>query len=399
MRKLYQCLILIALLTSIVGGVKGQASADLLARINSLRGSLGLAPYQLNASLNAAAANHAQWMASTQQISHYQSDGSTPRTRAVAAGYPSSWVSENIYGGTNASVDRAWNFWINSSIHYRGLTNPNYDHIGIGTASGNGINTYVLVFGNSSGTVSVNTGSGNSGNAGSIAAPSFIVGYDESGNIMHEVQPDQTLGDIALIYGYTWDDVPRLLELNSLTENDIRLLKIGSVFLVPPYDSTPVPTNTPEDYIPPTLHPDQIVQTALAQAEIRKTAEQATNQASVLLTPIYTATTTEASANEAIEPTSTQQSQQRSIATSNSVPMQLVDTITPSPMATSTETPTPATLVASLVDNDTQTPVLETSVVSPGQNGGFSPILIIAVALQVIIVIGAGVEIFRRLKR
>ena len=103
------------------------AASVLLPRINNLRASKGLPAYALHASLTAAANNHARWMADTGEISHYQYDGSGPRTRAVNAGFPSNWISENIYRGASALT--AWEWWLNSPIHYAGLVSPNYDKI------------------------------------------------------------------------------------------------------------------------------------------------------------------------------------------------------------------------------------------------------------------------------
>ena len=128
---------LISLLIVLAGGHSSSVQAqdvvgDLLGRINQLRAEQGLSSYRLNNALNAAAQNQASWMASSGQVSHTQSDGSSVRDRARAAGYGSSWVSENIYMGTLATTDSAWQFWLNSPIHYRGLTSPNYQDIGIG---------------------------------------------------------------------------------------------------------------------------------------------------------------------------------------------------------------------------------------------------------------------------
>jgi hypothetical protein len=67
-----------------------------------------------------------------------------------------------------------------------------------------------------------------------------VVGVDEQGNIMHQVQPGDTVGGIALLYGYSWDDIPALLELNGMT--DARELEEGAIFLVPPYAGTYTPT-------------------------------------------------------------------------------------------------------------------------------------------------------------
>jgi hypothetical protein len=235
-----------------------QAQDDLLSRINGLRASLGLPAYRTNGALAGAASQHARWMVDTSQVSHIQSDGSSPRDRARANGYTSAWVSENIYMGTSASIDSAWNFWVNSPIHYAGLTSPNYDEIGIGTASGAGGNAFVLVFGNSSGAVrAVNPApsGNNSSGGGARPQPSFVVGLDANGNIMHEVQPNDTLGEIMLIYGYSWDMIPYVLTLNGMTQADVRRLKVGSVLLIPPKGSTftpsPIPSEAPTHTPPP----------------------------------------------------------------------------------------------------------------------------------------------------
>ena len=249
--------ILLLFILILTGGLPLQAqdvTGDLLGRINTLRSQQGLPPYTLHPALVAAANSHAQWMAQTGQVTHTQDNGSTPASRANAAGYDSRWVSENIYMGGLASVDSAWNFWINSSIHYAGMTHANFMHIGIGTAVGEHGQAFVLVFGTQAWENAVtsggNLGTGASNNADAPAAPppSFVVGVDEHGNIMHEIQAGQTLGDVLLTYGYTWDDLPALLELNEFTDEDIRSLDIGAVILVPPQGGTytPTPETTPE---------------------------------------------------------------------------------------------------------------------------------------------------------
>jgi len=246
-----RCLvILIAILCTAVTTSAQGATSDLFARINELRRSVGQSDYTISNALTVAANNHAAWMVNTGKVSHTQDDGSGPRARAQNAGYSSNFVSENIYMGSDSSSLTAWTFWINSPVHYAGLTSPNYNNIGIGTASGANGHAFVLVFGNSSGSLprSVNTGrSGSGGQGGNEAAapPSFVVGVDGIGNIMHEVQPGDTVGDIALIYGYTWDDVPDMLSINGMSEDDVPYLEIGSVFLVPPQDGTYTPSPAP----------------------------------------------------------------------------------------------------------------------------------------------------------
>jgi hypothetical protein len=178
-------------------------------------------------------------------------------------------VSENIYVGTMATTDTAWTFWINSAVHYASLTSPNYGDVGIAWASGTDYKAFVMVFGGSpaalpnlpppltDNTVANTTGTGQSGNAGVPAsnpnsaggAPRprqrVIVGLDAVGNMMHEVQEGDTLGDIAMLYGYSWDVIPTVMAINRMDENEIRSIKVGSVLLIPPHEGTYTPTPVP----------------------------------------------------------------------------------------------------------------------------------------------------------
>lgn len=233
---------------------------DLLGRINNLRSQNGLALYTLHPALTTAAQNHAQWMVNTGQVSHVQEDGSRPSDRAAAAGYNSQWVSENIYMGGLATVDSAWDFWLNSAVHYAGLTSANYQHIGIATAQGNGGQAFVLVFGVPNATTPSTTGNSTTSttdtdSTGDVAPPSYVVGVDAVGNIMHELQAGQTLGDVLLAYGYTWDDLPALMALNDLTEADVRSLEIGAIILVPPQSGTYTPMPPSDEITPEATEP------------------------------------------------------------------------------------------------------------------------------------------------
>lgn len=240
----------ILLLASMILGFAYAVNAQdavsfLLASTNNLRARNGLPAYSLHPALAAAANNQAQWMATNNRVQHTQFDGSTVRARATGAGFPSSWVGENIYMGTGAGPATAWNWWLNSPVHYAGLVSPNYDSVGIGSATVGSRSAIVMVFGNSTGRLAqapAGAGNDNGGNSAPAAQPAYILGLDAVGNIRHEVQPGHTIGDIALIYGYTWDDIPAMLTLNGMTSNDIRLLQPGSEFLVPPKAGTYTPT-------------------------------------------------------------------------------------------------------------------------------------------------------------
>ncbi|MFZ4815553.1 MAG: CAP domain-containing protein [Phototrophicaceae bacterium] len=349
--------------------IHAQDESDLLGRINSLRASLGLAGYARNGALDAAAANQARWMVSSGQVSHTQSDGSTPRTRAVAAGYVSDWVSENIYGGTSANPDVAWNFWMNSSIHYRGITNPNYQDVGIGVARGNWGAAYVLVFGNSSGAWG-NSASANTSNNGATAAgsgglapsvaPNYVVGWDAAGNIMHEVQPGDTLGDIALRYGYTWDDLPYMLEINAISAEQGRNdLTVGSVFLVPPYDGTYTPAPPMVTEVPPST-PTPIASATPDFSPIAGAVGQVFGQVDDVIGQAVNAL-----------PTAT--------AT--------VETVTITPTATITSSPTEGVTMVSSSSSPERVIVTNT---------GTNRWLWVAVGTQMLLIGGAVIEMFRR---
>jgi hypothetical protein len=384
MRRISFILIVLFCLSLPATTLSQDERGDLLSRINNLRAGLGLHPYTLNSALDAAAQNQAQWMASTGNVSHYQDDGSTPRIRAVAAGYGSDWVSENIYGGGRGGVSAAWNFWVNSSIHYRGLTSANYYDIGIGISQGES-RAYVLVFGNATGSWgnagSTNTGSGSSsgGNESAAAAPSFVVGIDGRGFIMHEIQPGDTLGDIALIYGYTWDDIPYMLDVNELAQDEMRQLEIGAVFLVPPKAGTYTPTAGSVALLTTPLPP-----------EATNPPEQPELLPPMEMTALPTTNTIPASPTFLPSATPPPTWTPMRIATAAALPDELFGIM-----------PTNTALVVAQVPSIT--PMPSPTQMSP--NGIQTTTsrrpawLFVAVGLQVVVITGAGIEFVRRLLR
>ncbi len=383
-------------------------TGELLGRINGLRSSVGAAPYAVNGILTTAAQNHANWMVNTGIYSHTQSDGSTPISRARALGYPSQWVSENYYMGGMASVESSMQFWINSPIHYRGMTAPHYSEIGIATATGNGLTAFVLVFGNPStarpvvpaNPVSSNTSGGapaggSAPQAGNPAPPppSFIIGQDEWGNILHEVQPGQTLGEIVLLYGYDWADLGRVRDLNAMTEDEGRRLDIGDVIKVPPYEGTwtPAPgTPTVTPFYTATPSPEPGTPTEPPTATDSAPYEFPT------LTPIMLLPVTES-------PIPTENKQPTTTPTSTSTPTATAINTTDSQSvawaaATFTPTPTEAGVVvaqAQVSAADTSAEIIPPA--APPQDGNRLPVwLIVGVALQVGLLVLAWVEYARR---
>lgn len=106
--------------------------STLLSLINQERNDQGLPSYSSNSQLVAAARGHSADMACNEFFSHTGSDGSSSGDRVSAQGYSWSWVGENIYAGTSATPQSAFDWWMNSAPHRANLLNSNYQDIGIG---------------------------------------------------------------------------------------------------------------------------------------------------------------------------------------------------------------------------------------------------------------------------
>lgn len=89
------------------------------------------APLVTHPALRAAARDHSRDMAERNYFAHVTPDGVQPSARATAAGYPSTFVGENIAAGqtTPANVLSAW---INSPGHCANLMDPRYRYLGVG---------------------------------------------------------------------------------------------------------------------------------------------------------------------------------------------------------------------------------------------------------------------------
>lgn len=117
----------------------------MLAAVNQARREAGLEPLAFDDRLNAAAQEHAQDMLARAYYSHWSPDGSSPRTRALAAGYPSRAVAENIAAG-ELTVAGVMTGWLNSSGHRRNILEGSFRHFGVGLAVGRFEDRYRLLW-------------------------------------------------------------------------------------------------------------------------------------------------------------------------------------------------------------------------------------------------------------
>jgi len=198
---------------------------EMLAEINALRAANGLSPLIENQYLNIAAQNHANWIAEDPAVrgGHTGAGGSTSYDRAVAAGYGEGkqvWVTENWARGYNLSVhDCVYNSW-NDSAHMGNMLTNWHNEFGAGVALDiQGLTVYVVDFGHSSGSVSLqptDTPGGPTSTSAPIIQPVMTSTPNPDGYVIHIVQYGQTLWAISDAYQIPLAD---LLSQNGLTED------------------------------------------------------------------------------------------------------------------------------------------------------------------------------------
>ena len=113
-------------------------AADMLARINAVRVAQGLPPFALSDKLTAAAQAHSKDMASRGRVDRSGSDGSTPKSRILNAGY-GQWtigpvIDEAIYGGTGGTQG-AFDWWMGTDTDQRRILSNRFREVGIGAVT------------------------------------------------------------------------------------------------------------------------------------------------------------------------------------------------------------------------------------------------------------------------
>ena len=227
----------------------GSSPAEVLNLVNQLRAANGLAPLKANSALMAAAQAHSEYQASLHIITHYGPGGNGPKDRAASAGYGGGttfFLSENIYGGTNATAQHAITWWKGDAPHLNTMLGANSIDAGVGVATDGNLVYYTLDVGYISGTPG--SGTGDSGATTPVAGATTSVSSNSAvmatpmpdGSIVHTVKEGQTLWIISAIYNV---DLREILRLNNFTENT--LIYIGQKVIVREPGGTLMPSSTP----------------------------------------------------------------------------------------------------------------------------------------------------------
>ncbi len=239
------------------------SALDLIAEVNALRALNNLPPYQVNSILMSIAQTHADTIADTGIVTHFDANGLRPYQRAIEAGYSvagdlslGGFFDENIHSGANLSPAGAVTFWKGDASNLNTMLSADFKDVGAGMAIVNGVTYYVLNAGSESGipaATSTPTFSSpefiisTAGAAGTQAVVVMVSTPFDNGEIYHVVQKNEALWSISIAYGTT---IEQLKLLNVLTADEIFE---GQTLLVKkpvPVTTTPSPVVTATFGIP-----------------------------------------------------------------------------------------------------------------------------------------------------
>ncbi|MGP4019202.1 CAP domain-containing protein [Saccharopolyspora sp. 5N708] len=106
---------------------------QILELTNAARARAGCPALRLNPDLNRAAAEHSADMAHRNFFAHTGSDGRAPSARTRSAGYPGSYIGENIAAG-NPTADGTFGQWMRTAAHRSNVLNCAFTDLGVGHA-------------------------------------------------------------------------------------------------------------------------------------------------------------------------------------------------------------------------------------------------------------------------
>ncbi|MES1240117.1 MAG: CAP domain-containing protein [Acidobacteriota bacterium] len=110
---------------------------EMLDRVNAVRRAAGVRPLLESAELDRAAQDHARDLLLRGYYLHQSPEGTSPGDRALAAGYPTPLVGENLHED-RYTVEQTLDDWLRSPGHRRNLLDPDCTDLGLGLALGEG---------------------------------------------------------------------------------------------------------------------------------------------------------------------------------------------------------------------------------------------------------------------
>ncbi len=199
---------------------------ELIAEVNDLRAAENLPAYQTNSVLMIVAQTHADYLASTGVLSHFDAKGQSPFQRVIKAGYSvagdlskGGLFLENVGSGSGLTALDIIRIWQEDTEDMQTMISTELEDVGAGLAVVDGVTYFVLDAGASTNdsvppTLSV-TGTPLSGTQPAVVSISTPL---EDGTVYHLVQANEGLWSIALNYNTT---IENLKSLNGLATDEI----------------------------------------------------------------------------------------------------------------------------------------------------------------------------------
>ncbi len=208
----------------------GDAS-QLIAEVNGLRAAYGLPALKVNSALMSAAQKQSNYQAEIGSWTHTGPGGSSPRDRAVAAGFGGGApvvISENVAAGVNLSTNMAvYEMW-QDTLHLETMISPWFTHVGAGIGQAGDWVYYTLVVGYETGAPGSASDSAVAPTASAAEAapvptaipvePISIATPAADGSLIHIVQAGQFLENIANAYEVNLTD---LMALNGFNDQSV----------------------------------------------------------------------------------------------------------------------------------------------------------------------------------
>jgi LysM repeat protein len=393
----------------------------LVEAVNQFRADHGLPALEIHPALMAAAQGHVEWMARNHTYSHTGEGGSTPTSRAAAAGYPVGIVYENVEGGTELTPQEAVGWWTQDSVHLGTMLLKQGVHIGAGYAENDQQQLYVLEVAYPSTAAAAQAPSGDGEGQSDTGQPATEVqavpaavpvvrstpGPD--GSIVHEVQPGQTAWTIAAVYGVPLADLVQINHLGPravVRPGDRIIVRLGEGQTPPPAPTAPV-THTVQEgetlWTVAALY-GLTLDGLLALNGLERGAilhpgdELRIREPDPTATPTEPPTVTDTAAPPT--PTATQTPPPTSTATAHA-------TVTPVPSATGTTTPAPPTATPTPTWTPSSTMAVATSSPVPpltsGGDGGTGNAVLFSAVVAIVgigaIMVAGGLALFLKGER
>jgi len=240
---------LILFLPAVETQAQAGTASQMIAAINQLRANNGLAALEQHPILMSVTQAQSEYLAARGQGGHDGPGGSTPKDRAIAAGFGGGatiYLSENWAAGNNLSIQRAiYDLW-DDPAHMGTMLGTQYKYIGAGVAFDGNYVYYTVNTGAWVGDPNPNPAPPTSGEESPILPTTTAIPVEKStpnpdGSIVHVVQAGQTLWTIAVVYEIPLEE---LRAVNGFTDNTV--IYVGNEVIIHPADTfTLVPTSPP----------------------------------------------------------------------------------------------------------------------------------------------------------